>query len=196
MSVWSCYRMRRIMSKAPTHWAWFSGPSSLARSSTMVEMKQKKLEGPLLPSDFSQNLGSTILWGECNYSLYLWWNIECNTNGKYFLLKVLPLEIVKCWKVFTYIEFEVIFWSGRKIAALCYVLIYLFDWDNCVCQSVRFSSLDLFSFLPFGVLFLVSSQVIEFQDWEIISKLGKLIGVVHAGYVHFFAVLSMKLHHY
>uniref|UniRef100_A0AAQ4S3L9 Amino acid transporter n=1 Tax=Gasterosteus aculeatus aculeatus TaxID=481459 RepID=A0AAQ4S3L9_GASAC len=37
------------------------------------------------------------------------------------------------------------------------------------------------SFLPFGVLFLVSSQVIEFQDWEIISKLGKLIGVVHAG---------------
>nr|XP_040041773.1 excitatory amino acid transporter 3-like isoform X2 [Gasterosteus aculeatus aculeatus] len=40
------------------------------------------------------------------------------------------------------------------------------------------------SFLPFGVLFLVSSQVIEFQDWEIISKLGKLIGVVHAGKVY------------
>nr|XP_040041772.1 excitatory amino acid transporter 3-like isoform X1 [Gasterosteus aculeatus aculeatus] len=45
------------------------------------------------------------------------------------------------------------------------------------------------SFLPFGVLFLVSSQVIEFQDWEIISKLGKLIGVVHAGLLFHGAVV-------
>ncbi|KAM8878293.1 excitatory amino acid transporter 3-like [Spinachia spinachia] len=57
-------------------------------------------------------------------------------------------------------------------------------------MKVFFSGLSIFSkswlnaslsYLPFAVLLMVSGEVIEFQDWEIIPKLGKFIAAVLAG---------------
>lgn len=53
-------------------------------------------------------------------------------------------------------------------------------------MPILFSLLAAFCFryLPVGVLFLVTHQVLEVQDWGAIIKLGKLSGLVLLGYVH------------
>ncbi|KAL6110631.1 slc1a3 [Pungitius sinensis] len=52
------------------------------------------------------------------------------------------------------------------------------------------------SFFPFGVLLMISSHIVEFQDWEIISKLGKFIGVVLAGLCFHGAVVLPLIYFY
>lgn len=43
---------------------------------------------------------------------------------------------------------------------------------------------SVFRYLPIGVLFMVTSHVVEVEDWETALSLGKFMGVVIFGYVH------------
>lgn len=55
--------------------------------------------------------------------------------------------------------------------------------------SAIFISLHCFlsSYLPVAVLFIIISHVVEVDEWAIVIKIGRLMGVVVLGYVDFFS---------